>query len=169
MSILETEPVKGFIHRILPFGILSPPDDGIEEHFDVSLEQSNTERAENIASRARDNGIYRYGPMWAEYTGLLRDGREVFLQASDDALVVIISSTGSGDFNEHARWDRKQKIVNTFEQRDPAHDNKAIMYYQVFPQSERIPEALSRLEVSRNFALMLRQIEEARRYPLQGF
>lgn len=159
MSILEVELI----------GRLPPSDDGIEEYIDVGLERSNTERAENIASRVRDNGIYRYGPMWAEYTGLLRDGREVFLQASDDALVVHIASIGRGDTNVHIRWDRKQKIVNTFEQRDPAHDNKAIMYYQVSPQSERIPEALSRFEVSRNFASMLGQIEEAKRYPLQGF
>jgi len=107
MSTLEV------IRRILPFGILFPSYDGIEEYIDAGLEWSNTNRAENIASRVRDNGIKRYGPMWAEYNGLLRDGREVFLQASDDALVVHIASKGRGNTNVHIRWDRKQKIVNS--------------------------------------------------------
>ncbi|MCX6794088.1 MAG: hypothetical protein NTY06_03205 [Candidatus Gottesmanbacteria bacterium] len=149
MTILETKPVIGFIHRILPFGILSPSYDGIEEYIDIGLEWSNTKRAENI--------------------GLLRDGREVFLQASDDALVVHIASTDRGNTNVHIRWDRKQKIVNMLEIRDPDHNNQQVMYYQIAPQNERIPEALSRLEVSRNFAFMLISIEEARYFHSLGF
>ncbi|MCX6791506.1 MAG: hypothetical protein NT149_00520 [Candidatus Gottesmanbacteria bacterium] len=154
MPILEAEPIIGFIRRILPFGRLPPSDDGIEEYIDVGLERSNTERAEKIASRVRDNGIYRYGPMWAEYNGVLKDDRDVFLQASDDALVVHIASKGRGDTNVHIRWDRKQKIVNMLEIRGPDHNNQ---------------QALSRFEVSRNFASMLGSIEKARFSPLLGF
>jgi hypothetical protein len=166
MEILEAEPIRAFIRRILPIWRLAPSDRGGEEHIDKGLERSNSERAENIALQVRKNGIYRHGPMWAEYTGVLRDGREFFLEASDDALEVDISGTASGDFNEHARWDRKQKIVNTFGQRDPAHDNKAIMYYKSAPQSERIPETLTHLEVSRKFASMLGKLVEAKDSPL---
>lgn len=140
-------------------GIVPPPDDGIEEYFDLGLERSNTERAEKIALSVRQKGKRRFGEMWAEYNELLEDGRSVFLQASDSALVIHISGTGGGALNEHARWDRKRNIINTFEQRDPDRENIPIMYYQVAPRSERIPETLTRFEVSRKFAFMLGQIE----------
>jgi hypothetical protein len=169
MQILEAEPVRAFIHRILPTWGLAPSDGGIEEHIDVGLDRSNRKRAEHIALRVRDYGIYRHGPMWAEYTGVLRDGRRVALQASDDALVVNITGTARGDCNEHARWDREQMIVNTFDERDPAHDNRAIMYYQIAPQSERIPKTLTRFEVSRKFTSMLGEVEKAGYFPLPGF
>ncbi len=161
MQILEAEPIRAFIHKILPIWRLAPSDGWGEEHIDEGLERSNRERAENIALQVRDKGIYRHGPMWAEYTGVLRDGRRVALQASDDALEVDISATARGDFNEHARWDREQKIVHTFDERDPDNIHTAIKYYQVAPQSGRIPETLTRLEVSRNFASLLGEIEEA--------
>jgi hypothetical protein len=161
MSILEAGPIRVFIHRILPIGLFSSSHDGTEVDVDVGLERSNTERAEKIASRVRDNGIYNYGPMWAEYTGLLKDGRRVELQASDDALVVHIASTDRGNTNVRIQWDRTQKIVNMLEIRDPDHNNQQVMYYQVSPQNERIPASLSRLEVSRKFSSMLGEIEEA--------
>jgi hypothetical protein len=168
MSILEAESDRGLISRIRSVGVFFQSDDGIEEYVDVGLEQSNTERAEKIASRVRDNGIRRYGPMWAEYDGLVKDGRKVSLQASDEALVVDIASTGRGDMNVQIRWDRQQKIVNTFEIRDPDHNNQLVTYYQVSPQSEYFPKVLSRFELSRNFASMLGLIEEAGHSPLRG-
>jgi hypothetical protein len=168
MSILETEPVKGFINRILPVGILSHPYDGMEEYIDVALERSNTECAEMLALRVRDNGIQRFGQTWAEYDGLLTDGRRVALQASEEVFVVNISGRGGIDFNEHAVWDRKQKIMNVLEIRDPGHNNQQVMYFDHFPNSKRIPKELSLLNVSRIFASMLVLLGDAGYPPPQG-
>ncbi len=127
MQILEARPVINFINKIRPIAIFSPPPDDIAEYVDVGLERSSGERAEKIASFVRGHGKYRFGPMWAEYTGFLKDGRDIFFQASGDALEINITSTGSGEPHMHIRYDREKKMVTTFEICDSTDDNQRVV------------------------------------------
>jgi hypothetical protein len=157
MALIEVETVKGYIQRILPIGR--------EYYIDEGLEQSNRERAEKIASEVRERGHYPYGPMWAEYNGMSPNGTGVFLQASQEAFIVHISRMDGAGCREHARWDRKQKIVKTFGTSDPSDNNRAIMDYQVARQGERVRDVLLPYTVSCKFASLLGVIEETMRYP----
>lgn len=149
MSIEALESVRTHLNHLVPPGILIRP-------IEKGLEQLNSLKAEHIALFVRQYGIYRFGPMLAKFRGALPDGRDIFLQASDEAMEVKISRFGR-HAEEHARWDRARMAVNTLEQRD-AH--KALLFYQTSMPGERIPKTLTRFDVIRDFSILLGQIEQ---------
>lgn len=171
MTLLSVEGLRGVVRRIAPpipiYGIKNPNEDAILNYFDLGLELSNTKRAENLSVLIRDEiGIYRFGPMCAEYRLVLEeDRREVWLQASDRALVINIYPTVTHPLATDVFWDRTCNAVNTFDVWDPKN-HKMQMYYQISAAEHCIPETITPWHVSRDFAVVLGQIEQAIEQPI---
>lgn len=138
-------------------------EDAILDFVDYRLEQSNVEHAERIALLVREEvGIYRFGPMWAEYRIALPNHHSpVWLQSSDRALVINLCSTEDTiPIDIHASWDRINHFINAYEEWDP-HQQQPMVSYQISQLEHCIPETLTRWHVARHFSAVLGQIEQA--------
>jgi hypothetical protein len=143
------------------FGIEPPEEDAITEYIDYGLECSNAKRAENLATRIREEiGIYRFGPMWADWFGKLPDGRTLWLQASDESLIInIIPTDDSWEPSVHAGWNRKDLSVYSLDERDP-DKGKPQMSYQKYIPGKYEPESLTPWHISHEFAGILGRAEK---------
>ena len=152
-------------HQIpLPLPFIEPAtEDDILEFIDFELEQSNTERAENIAKRiTHEIGVDRLHSNWFEWTGTLppADGRKILLQASPDSLVINYYPTQEHPISENLHIDRLNKRVISADTWD-TKQNQPVMVYSFPVAIENVPPALTRIQVSRNVASVLDQVEQA--------
>ena len=163
MPFLGVETLARFIPVRATICLIGPvTEDKIVDYVDLGLEESNREHAQKIALRVgQDIGTYRFGPMWAEWNGPLPDGRKVYLQSSDSALIIRIHPADAAPAPvTYIRWDRTQHRVNAYSVWDP-NNNQFLMYYQVQEVENSIPGTLTRWHVSRDFAVVLEQIAQA--------
>lgn len=147
-------------HSLLLFA-RSESDDAIVDVPDRQLEQANSKRAEEIATALRDSiGIYRFGPMWAEYRVQMPDKRNVWLQASKDALVIHLDSVdGSPAPSIHARWNRTHQLIHSYEERLP--DLHLPQFFYELPNPENpSPLTITPWHISRDFGSIMEQIEQ---------
>ena len=160
MSFLNIEGLK-------IYGIETPAEDAILDFVDPALEQSNSDGAERLATRLRETGIYRFGLMWAEWNGFLKDGRNVWLQSSDRELIVhIYPPKETISRNIHARWNRINHAIDLYEERDPRL-NTPVLSFEKFQPENCIPQTLSPWHVSHNFSAVLGLLEQVTQQPTE--
>jgi len=153
MSLLNLEGLR-------LYGIKPEVEDSILEPEDLVLEPFNTYRAEYMAIQIREeNGIYRFGPMWAENKLVLSDQRKVWLQASDSALVITIGASHDIPFETHVRWDRTRHILDSFGTWAPRH-RMWLTNYRSFDSELNFPTTFSYARASNAFSVVLGQIEQ---------
>lgn len=162
MPLLDVEGLRGTVRQIIPkIGIEPPGEDAILDFVNSRLKQPDRMRAENIASQVREKiGIYRFGPMWAEWYGSLPKGGTVDLQSSEDTLVASVHPAAACLLSIDMSWNRRLEMLNWLGFRYP-QNHKWLWYYRDSGAQPGLPYPSSNAHVLRTFAIVLDKIEQS--------
>lgn len=145
-------------HEGLPIFSKTMYEDAILEHIDFVVERQNAILAETIAAQLRnDSSAYPYGPMWAEVRYVLGDHKAVWVQASEESLVIHVHSPQDSLVQQtSARWERADGILSSISLWGPQHD--ALLWYASPEVIAHLPNTCNRWQASHTFAELLDQI-----------
>lgn len=152
MSFLRFERPGGFSR--------SANEDDIVDFVDWRRERENAGRAEVLAQRIRENGIYPFGDMWAERRFTLLHQNFAWVQSSQSALIIhVYSEDGNAAIDAQARFNRDERALDSFgvwstQQHEPS------MLYELRELAFNTPNTHTRWHASQAFSGMLDQIEQ---------
>ena len=132
--------------------------DALLEIADKQLEQSNWDRAEEVALFVRERGIYNPDIVRTVWSGKALGYRPVILTTSIDTLKIHFAPTEISPYSDHVVYNRSGKIekLNAY---DFIHNQPMIIYR--YDQGENnVPQTITPWHVSQSFADVLDQVEQ---------
>ena len=133
--------------------------DALLEVADKLLEQSNSDRAEEIALRVRENGLYNPDTGRTVLSGKVLGGRPFILSTSVDTLKIHFSPTEISPYSDHVIYNRSGKVEKLYEWN--FIQNQPLIMYRDSHGENNFPPNLTLWDVSQSFADVLDQVEQA--------